>query len=369
MPIELFDEIVTKVVANDDYFRQKKDACGRLGLSPLQKICSSLRLLTSGVSSAELDDKYRLASSTGLESMKRFCTSIISVYGDDALRHPNAVDMGRLLDEGCSSGFPGCIGSIDCMHWEWKNCPSAWKGMFQGRPGVPTVVLEAIADAKCRVWHFNFGAPGILNDINILDRSPLFDNAVRGESPAVNFVVNNNIHNTGYWMADGIYPTYACFVKSFSRPATRMQKMFAVAHEAKRKDIERAFGILQARFHILTSGCRLWDRLAMKTVIATCVILHNLIIDHQCKHNINGGYIEDEMYLPLHPFVVIPRDPAQTCETRATMIAEMKNQEQHHQLQHDLMTDRWAKWFALNEGNNCDTEDDESIEDQLIDND
>ena len=93
----------------------------------------------------------------------------------------------------------------------------------------------------------------------------------------------------------------------------------------------------------------------MKTVIATCVILHNLIIDHQCKHNIDGGISKMKC-------------PAQTCETRATMIAEMKNQGQDHQLQHDLMTDRCAKWFALNEGNNSDTEDDESIADQLMDN-
>jgi hypothetical protein len=73
--------------------------------------------------------------------MKRFCHSVIEEYGDEeALRHPNADDIGRLLDEGCAAGFPGCIGSIDCMHWEWKNCPSGWKGMFKGKLGIPIVV-------------------------------------------------------------------------------------------------------------------------------------------------------------------------------------------------------------------------------------
>ena len=81
LPIGLFDEIVTKVVAKDRYFLQKKDAVGRLGLSELQKICSAVRQLTSGVSSSEHDDKYRMGSSTGLESLKRFCNAVISVYG------------------------------------------------------------------------------------------------------------------------------------------------------------------------------------------------------------------------------------------------------------------------------------------------
>ncbi len=93
--------------------------------------------------------------------------------------------MNLLLDEGKNAEFPGCIGLIDCMHWEWKNSPSSWKGMFQGKSGRPTAVLEAIADHSCRFWHFNFGSPGSLNDNNVLNPSPLFFNAVNGEAPQV----------------------------------------------------------------------------------------------------------------------------------------------------------------------------------------
>jgi hypothetical protein len=126
------------------------------------------------------DDKYCTAASTGLEAMKCFCEGIKAVYLPIALCHPTANDVNCLLDEGQNAGFPGCIFSIDCMHWELKICPSAWKGMFQGttKSGVATVVLEAIADHNCWFWHFNFGAPGTLNDLNILDCSPLLNNAV-----------------------------------------------------------------------------------------------------------------------------------------------------------------------------------------------
>ncbi|KAI2500547.1 Plant transposon protein [Fragilaria crotonensis] len=348
LPIGLFDEIVERIALHDPYFTQKRDASQKLGFTALQKVCSAVRLLTSGVSPTEHNDKYRMATTTGMECMKRFCHGVNAIYGDKALRHPTSDDINRLLDEGNAVGFPGCIGSIDCMHWQWKNCPSAWKGMFQGKEGVPTMILEAISDHSTRFWHFNFGSPGALNDINVLDWSPLFYNAVRGEAPRVDFTVNHHQHSVAYWLADGIYPTYACFVKTIPNATTRMPKLFVTAQEAKRKDIEQAFGILQSRFHVLTSGCRLWDREAMDTVIRTCVVLHNKIIDYEREHSIDGGYINDANYVPLHHMVVLPRDPNQSVEEREVLMGNMQNAEQHNLLQHDLMVERWERWIALN---------------------
>ena len=102
--------------------------------------------------------------------MRNFCLAVNAMHADEALRHPTMQDINsRLLDEGETAGFSGCIGSIHCMHWEWKNCPSGWEGMFQDKSRTSTVVLEAIADHSTRFWHFNFGCPGSLNNINILD--------------------------------------------------------------------------------------------------------------------------------------------------------------------------------------------------------
>ncbi len=64
MPIGLFVDIVAKVTANDD-FRQITDAVGKLGLYSLQRVCSAVRQLTSGVSLAEHGDKYCMGASTG----------------------------------------------------------------------------------------------------------------------------------------------------------------------------------------------------------------------------------------------------------------------------------------------------------------
>ena len=154
MPITIFDEILAAVVNDDDYFRQKRDCTNFLGLLPQQKICTSIRILSSGCSANEVKDRYRMKT-TALECLKRFCRSIDRIYCQTALRSPTKADIDQLLEENLQRGFPGCLRSLDCMHWRWKNCPSAWQGQFSsGKEEVPTIILEAIADKSCRFWHF-----------------------------------------------------------------------------------------------------------------------------------------------------------------------------------------------------------------------
>jgi hypothetical protein len=44
-------------------------------------------------------------------------TGVIEVFGGEYLRSPRVDDVERLLRVGESRGFPGMLGSIDCMHW------------------------------------------------------------------------------------------------------------------------------------------------------------------------------------------------------------------------------------------------------------
>ena len=102
-----------------------------------------------------------------------------------------------------------------------------------------------MVDCRLWFWHSFFGSPGTQNDINILDQSNLFEAVVNGFAPAVHFVVNKNVYEMGYYLTDGIYPPWQVLMQTISLPVGRKEQQFAMLQEAKRKEIERAFGVLQ----------------------------------------------------------------------------------------------------------------------------
>ncbi|CAN7076859.1 unnamed protein product, partial [Brassica oleracea var. botrytis] len=178
---------------------------------------------------------------------------IVDRLNNEYLRRPTADDLRRLLDNGEARGFLGMIGSIDCMHWEWKNCPTAWRGQYTRT----------------------------LNDINVLDRSPVFDDILQGRAPRVNFKVNNHKYRMAYYLTDGIYPNLSTFIQSIPLPQRPKAELFARRQESVRKYVERAFGILQARFAVVKNPALLWDKEKIEKIMKTCVILHNMIVENE----------------------------------------------------------------------------------------
>jgi hypothetical protein len=145
----------------------------------------------------------------------------------------------------------------------------------------PTIILEVVASNDLWIWHAFFGMPGSHNDINVLHRSPLFDKLAQGRAPDVNYTINGHDYKMGYYLADGIYPSWATLVKSISQPMGNKNKYFAKAQEAARKDVERAFGILQSRFAIVRGAGRLWDTETLGNIMKACVIMHNTIVEDE----------------------------------------------------------------------------------------
>lgn len=279
--------------------------------------------------------------------MKKFCKGIITVFGQQYLRSPNVADIQRLLNKAEQSGFPGMLGSLDCMHWEWKNCPTAYHGQYTGHTHRPTIVLEAVASYDLWIWHAFFGMPGSNNDINVFDASNVFANLRDGRAPAVNFIINGHEYTMGYYFADGIYLPWATIVQTITGAISPKIRHFAKKQESFRKDVERAFGVLQARFAIVRGPVRFWHCLDLSNIMKTCIILHNMIIEDEHNEENIGEVVEphsgeydvhdmDNSVYFSHNFTL----PFEEYMNRAQQI---RSQATHHALRNDLIEHLWSK--------------------------
>jgi hypothetical protein len=282
----LFLKIVEAVKNQDSYFTQRRDARGLLGISTIQKITSAVRMLAYGVAADATDEYCRIGESTAKESMKRFTRAICEVFESFYLRQPSKDDILKQMSINRERGFPGMFGSIDYMHYDWKNCPVAWQGQYNDKDKNRSIILEAVADQSLHIWHAFFGLPGSNNDLNVLDRSPLVRNLLASPAEGISFMVNNTQYPRYYLLADGIYPKWSIFVQTIHNPQGKKRQHFATVQEAVRKDVERAFGVLQARFAIISSPSRLWDMADIDDILMACVILHNMIIEDEAGKNL-----------------------------------------------------------------------------------
>ncbi|XP_047941349.1 uncharacterized protein LOC125188513 [Salvia hispanica] len=134
-------------------FRFRYDAAGRPGRTAIQKCAAAIRQLAYGGTTNMWDEYLYIGKTTALDCLKYFCQGVVEIFGEQYLRSPTPEDCQDLMQmHGEQHGFLGMLSSIDCMHWEWKNCPAAWKGFYMTnyKGKNPTMILEAVANY--RLW-------------------------------------------------------------------------------------------------------------------------------------------------------------------------------------------------------------------------
>ena len=180
--------------------------------------------------------------------------------------------------------------------------------------------------------------PRSLNDINVFDRSPVFAALAEGHAPPINYTINEHEYTMGYYLADGIYPNWSTFVKTIPMPLGEKRKYFAKKQESARKDVERAFGVLQSRFAIVRGPVRYWDEETLANIMKACIIMHNMIIedegamyvgvDHESESSSSISVSHDETP-ELHDFLQSHnriRDRAMTSKLQADLIEHLWKQ-------------------------------------------
>ncbi|GJX59434.1 integrase, catalytic region, zinc finger, CCHC-type containing protein [Tanacetum coccineum] len=222
--IEKYIETHYPLPAHFDFFVVRPDATGLMGFSVIMKCTSAIRQLAYGTSPDALDEYLQMGEHCARDCLDCFNMCIIDLFTPEFLRKPDVNDVRKLYDaHNRIHGLPGVIKKY------------------------PTIMLEAVASYDLWIWHAFFGVAGANNDLTVLNHSPLFDDLLDDIAPVVPFEVNGVTFEKGYYLADGIYPQWAAFVKSFTVARDERNAVFKRRQESARKDVERAFGVLQGR--------------------------------------------------------------------------------------------------------------------------
>ncbi|XP_071688693.1 protein ALP1-like [Rutidosis leptorrhynchoides] len=177
---------------------------------------------------------------------------------------------------------------------------------------------------------------GSNNDINVLKQSPVFDKLKNGTTPPAPFEVNGNHYTKGYYLADGIYPDWATLIKGYAAPTDDPRIKFTRFQASVRKDVERAFGVLQGRFHILRLAAHTMSVNKMRRVIDCCIILHNMVLEDQ------GFALSDwEEDFITEPIENRPERIPNRGRDQDVIIREIRDRTVHDQLTDDLVEHIW----------------------------
>ena len=112
----MFNHIREGVVGYDPYFECKEDSLGKLGFPSYQKCTAAICMLAHEIPGDLVDEYVLMSESTCLLSMYSFCKAVVAVFGPEYLREPIVADTERLLAINAERGFPGMLGSMNCMH-------------------------------------------------------------------------------------------------------------------------------------------------------------------------------------------------------------------------------------------------------------
>jgi hypothetical protein len=110
-----------------------------------------------------------------------------------------------------------------------------------------------MVDHSLYVWHAVFGYCGTLKDLTIWDSSLLLQAMcdVTFDEIDFQFTIGGEQFQQLWLLVDGMYPQLSRFVKPISVPIGDTEALFSMWQEAKRKDVERFFGVFKKKFTYL----------------------------------------------------------------------------------------------------------------------
>lgn len=241
------------------------------------------RFLATGDSFASLSLRFRMGKSTVAAIVKDTCSKIWEVLHEEYIPQPTTQMWYDVAKRYSSKwNFPNCIGSIDGKHIEVK-CPPNSGSLYYNYKQYFSIVLQAVADADCKLIAVDVGTAGRQSDGGTFRTSSLFQKL---EAGMLNVPQDMELPDTPFkvpcvLVGDEAYPLLPYLMRPFPRRNLNdMQLVFNYRLSRARRCVECAFGIMSAKWRILHKYIETNTDVAISIVNSICV-LHNFVITEE----------------------------------------------------------------------------------------
>jgi Plant transposon protein len=284
VPFPLFECLVQMTRVNA-WFSERKDAAGR-SAAPLElKILGVLRVLGRGYCFDGIEELCFISREVIRTFFHAWCERFSKKYFPIYCNPPTTQEeIQRTLAVYNRLGFPGCIGSTDCVHIIWERCPVGERFLHKGKEGFPTLSYEVTVDHSSKIIAVTNGFPGATNDLTIVRFDGFvteIHDGVRYSDvtyPMLNLRGEEYIEKGAWLLVDGGYHKWRCLQCPLKHSAIPRETLWSEWAETVRKDVECAFGVLKGRFRCLKLPIYYENKCHIDYMFYTCCILHNMLL-------------------------------------------------------------------------------------------
>ncbi|XP_046408203.1 protein ANTAGONIST OF LIKE HETEROCHROMATIN PROTEIN 1-like [Ischnura elegans] len=265
----------------------KLDNCRKYCNLHINPICSeeqivvTIRYLATGSSYKTLGFSFRMGDNTVGKIVRNVCKLLWGTFQPKHMPIPTISDfetVARRFEEVWK--FPNCIGAIDGKHCKIK-CPALSGSMYFNYKKTFSIVLQGVADDHYKFLFVDAGGYGKQSDGGTFKASDLGKLLERKELniPGEKCLPRSDVKVPHVFIADEAYPLQEYLMKPFSQKTVgEAEDVYNTRLSSARKTIECAFGILYAKWRILSGCIETSPESADQQIKAAC-ILHNIIID------------------------------------------------------------------------------------------
>lgn len=259
------------------------------GSSPCPEIplsvqfCSVLNFYASGSYQRRVaSDAFAMMSQTLVSKCVRDYSYVITTtIMDRFVQFPQSVEEIKHLHDELQQqyDYPGAFAIVDGSLIGLAAVSHLIEQVHVSRKAFHAINAQFVCDVKMRFLSVNARYPGSTHD-SLVWRSSLVNSFLRQ--------ISSEMGQDWYYymLADNGYPLQRWLLKPYDAPNTPSSKLYNKLHRKLRSLVERAIGLLKARFRCLLLEKKLrYDPVMAGYIIYSCTVLHNFLIENKYPVN------------------------------------------------------------------------------------